>query len=79
VRKAEMTALVMAACFWGLNGTLHALDVADVTREWTTEGKKLAAERVKLPAHDEMVRIPAGEFLMGSDKKIDKNSYLRDR
>ena len=78
MRKAEMTALVMAACFWGLNGTLHALDVADVTREWTTEGKKLAAERVKLPAHDEMVRIPAGEFLMGSDKKIDKNSYLAE-
>ena len=28
-----------------------ALDVADVTREWTPEGKKVAAERAKLPAH----------------------------
>src|SRR5690242_14337026 len=53
-----------------------ALDVADVTREWTPEGKKVAAERAKLPAHDEMVNIPAGTFLMGSDKKVDRNAYL---
>jgi iron(II)-dependent oxidoreductase len=58
-----------------MGGLVWALDVADVTREWTPEGKKLAAERVKLPAHDEMVRIPAGPFIMGSDKKIDKNAY----
>lgn len=55
--------------------TAWALDVADVTREWTPEGKKLAAERAKLPAHDEMVRIPAGTFLMGSDRKVDRNAY----
>ncbi|MBA5871032.1 MAG: SUMF1/EgtB/PvdO family nonheme iron enzyme, partial [Nitrospira sp. CR2.1] len=59
-----------------MSGALHALDVADVVREWTPEGKKLAMERAKLPAHDEMIRIPAGEFIMGSDKKIDRNSYL---
>ena len=53
-----------------------ALDVADVTREWTPEGKKVAAERAKLPAHDDMVKIPAGTFLMGSDKKVDRNAYL---
>ncbi len=53
----------------------RALDVSDVTREWTPEGKRIAAERVKLPAKDEMVRIPAGTFLMGSDRKVDKNSY----
>ena len=58
-----------------MSGLTSALDVADVTREWTPEGKKLAAERVKLPAHDEMVRIPAGTFIMGSDKKVDHNSY----
>jgi len=59
----------------GFVGTSFALDVADVTREWTEEGRKIAAERIKLPAHDEMIRIPAGPFLMGSDKKTDKNSY----
>ncbi|MCG3778445.1 MAG: Serine/threonine-protein kinase pkn1 [Nitrospira sp.] len=58
-----------------INGSAHALDVSDVVREWTSEGKKLAIERAKLPAHDEMVRIPAGSFLMGSDKKLDRNAY----
>lgn len=56
-------------------GFAQALDVADVIREWTSEGKKLAAERIKLPAHDEMVLIPAGPFLMGSNKKADRNAY----
>jgi iron(II)-dependent oxidoreductase len=58
-----------------LGGLVYALDVADVVREWTPEGKKIAAERVKLPAHDEMVLIPAGPFIMGSDKKVDRNAY----
>ena len=58
-----------------MGGLVHALDVADVVREWTPEGKKIAAERVKLPAHDEMVLIPAGSFVMGSDRKIDRNAY----
>ena len=58
-----------------ISGSAHALDVSDVVREWTSEGKKLAIERAKLPAHDEMVRIPAGSFLMGSDKKLDRNAY----
>lgn len=53
----------------------YALDVADVVRQWTPEGKQLAEERAKLPAHDEMILIPAGEFLMGSDKKVDRNAY----
>jgi iron(II)-dependent oxidoreductase len=60
----------------GVGGLVRALDVGDVKQEWTPEGKKLAAERVKLPAYDEMVLIPAGTFLMGSDKKVDKNAYL---
>ena len=42
--------------------------------EWTLEGKKIAAERAKPPAHDEMVRVLAGSFIMGSDK-IDHNAY----
>lgn len=59
----------------GINLSAWALDVADVTREWTSDGKRLAAERAKLPAHDEMVNIPAGTFLMGSDRKVDRNAY----
>jgi len=56
-------------------GLAWGLDVADVTPEWTPEGKKIAAQRAKLPAYDEMVLVPAGSFLMGSDKKMDKNAY----
>ena len=75
MRRASVTAAMIlgSLCSAGLGA--WALDVADVTREWTPEGKKIAAERAKLPAHDEMVRIPAGTFLMGSDKKVDRNAY----
>jgi formylglycine-generating enzyme required for sulfatase activity len=59
----------------GMSGAASALDVADVTREWTPEGKRIAAERAKLSAHDEMVRVAAGPFIMGSDRKVDRNSY----
>ncbi len=57
-------------------GAAWAMDVADMTIEWTPEGKQLAAARAKLPAKDEMVLIPAGWFLMGSDKKTDRLAYL---
>jgi len=67
--------IIAVVALVGLAGVASALDVADVTREWTPEGKKIAAERAKLPAHNEMVRIPAGWFLMGSDKKVDRNAY----
>lgn len=60
------------------SGAVYALDVADVVREWTPAGKKLAAERAQSPSHDEMVLIPAGPFLMGSDKKVDRNAYLAE-
>src|SRR6476619_3262240 len=75
VRRASVTAAILlgSLCSAGLGA--WALDVADVTREWTPEGKKIAAERAKLPAHDEMVRVPPGSFIMGSDKKIDHNAY----
>ncbi len=74
-RTSVMTGLVMAGLL-GTTGLAWSLDVGDVKQEWTAEGRKLAAERVKLPAYDEMVRIPAGPFTMGSDKKTDKNAYL---
>lgn len=67
--------IAIIAILGGLAGISSALDVADVKREWTPEGKALAAERIKLPAHDEMIRIPAGPFLMGSNKKVDRNAY----
>ncbi|WP_455388795.1 formylglycine-generating enzyme family protein [Petrachloros mirabilis] len=56
-------------------GIGRAMDVGDVKQAWTPEGKALAAERVKLPAYDEMVRIPAGTFIMGSDRRNDRNAY----
>ena len=71
-----LAVLVSIALMGFLTGSAaSALDVADVVRQWTPEGKKLAEERAKLPAHDEMVLIPAGEFLMGSDKRADRNAY----
>lgn len=75
VRRAKLIGVMVAAMLMGTSGWVSALDVADVTREWTADGKKIAAERAKLPAHDEMVKIPAGTFLMGSDKKVDRNAY----
>ncbi|MDH4185440.1 MAG: formylglycine-generating enzyme family protein [Nitrospira sp.] len=78
MRAYRILASVMLAGVIGAGGLVYALDVSDVVREWTQEGKKLAAERVKLPAHDEMVKVPAGPFIMGSDKKIDRNAYLAE-
>jgi iron(II)-dependent oxidoreductase len=61
--------LVMAKVAWGL-------DTQDIIVEWTEAGKKIAAERVaNWKAKDEMVLVPAGEFLMGSDKKTDRLAY----
>lgn len=72
--KIVMLVLVgLAAIAWV--SAASALDVSDVTLEWTPGGKKLAVERAKLPANDEMVRVPAGWFLMGSAKKADRNAY----
>jgi len=76
VRRGIMLPGAIIAGVLGVGGLVRAMDVGDVKQEWTPEGKKLAAERVKLPAYDEMVLIPAGTFLMGSDKKVDKNAYL---
>jgi iron(II)-dependent oxidoreductase len=61
--------LIMAGIAWGL-------DTQDIVVEWTPEGKKLAAQRVaEWKPKEDMVMIPAGPFLMGSDKKVDRNAY----
>ncbi|MBS0162291.1 MAG: SUMF1/EgtB/PvdO family nonheme iron enzyme, partial [Nitrospira sp.] len=54
----------------------RALDTQDIIVEWTPEGKALAEQRVgTMTFKEELVRIPAGEFIMGSDKKIDRVAY----
>ncbi len=71
--------IIAAAVIAGLLAVgelVRGMDVGDVKQEWTAAGKQLALERVKLPAYDDMVHIPAGPFLMGSDKKVGRNSYL---
>ncbi|TKB66368.1 MAG: formylglycine-generating enzyme family protein [Nitrospira sp.] len=53
-----------------------ALDIQDIRVEWTDAGKQLATERVvNWKSKGEMVLIPAGEFIMGSDKKTDRLAY----
>lgn len=59
-----------------MSQTAGALDTQDITVDWTEAGKKLAAERVaNWKTKAEMVMVPAGEFLMGSDKKTDRLAY----
>jgi iron(II)-dependent oxidoreductase len=66
-------ALALASAAWGL-------DTQDITVEWTEAGKKIAMERAKTwPAKDDLVLVPAGAFLMGSDKKVDRNAYAAER
>jgi formylglycine-generating enzyme required for sulfatase activity len=76
VRRGTVIVAAIVTGLLGIGELVRAMDVGDVKQEWTPAGKHLAAERAKLPAYDDMVRIPAGPFLMGSDKKVDRNSYL---
>ena len=74
IRLAQ--ALVIGAALFALAPAARALDTQDIVIEWTEEGKKIAQERVaKWKTKEEMVLIPAGEFLMGSNKKTDRLAY----
>jgi iron(II)-dependent oxidoreductase len=69
-------ALLIGTALFAIAPIARALDTQDIVIEWTEEGKKLAQERVaSLKVKEEMVVIPAGEFLMGSDKKTDRLAY----
>ena len=66
---AVAVCLILAQVAWGL-------DTQDIVVEWTPEGKQLARQRVaERQPKEEMVPVPAGPFLMGSDKKVDRNAY----
>lgn len=68
--------LLMIGALAVMSQTAGALDTQDITVNWTEAGKKLAAERVaNWKTKSEMVMVPAGEFLMGSDKKTDRLAY----
>ena len=75
-RKRVAQALLIGAALFALVPAARALDTQDIVVEWTEAGKQLAQERVaKWKTKDEMVLIPAGEFVMGSDKRKDRLAY----
>lgn len=77
-RRCELVVnvLLIAVALLTLARVAWGLDTQDIVVEWTPEGKKLAMQRVaEWPAKEEMALVPAGPFLMGSDKKVDRNAY----
>ncbi|MFZ2909531.1 MAG: SUMF1/EgtB/PvdO family nonheme iron enzyme, partial [Candidatus Desulfobacillus denitrificans] len=69
-------ALVIGAALFALIPVARALDTQDIIVEWTPEGKALAEQRAAtMKPKEGTVLVPAGEFIMGSDKKTDRLAY----
>ena len=79
---AALTGLVLSAALMVsanvLAVTSGGTDVADIVPEWTLEGKQAAARLATLSPKDEMVLVPEGPFLMGSDRQVDRNAYPQE-
>ena len=79
---AKLSALTVLALSTLATGALAVTsggnDVADVVPEWTPEGRKAATHLATLPPKDEMVHVPAGPFLMGSNRQVDRNAYPQE-
>ena len=74
-----VNALLVTAILLILTNAVWGLDMQDITIEWTEAGKQIALNRVETwPAKEDMVLVPAGAFLMGSDKKTDRNAYVTE-
>src|SRR2546430_15506498 len=58
--------------------TSGGTDVADIVPEWTAEGRQAAARLATLPPNDEMVLVPEGPFLMGSNRQVDRSAYPQE-
>lgn len=71
-RHGIVPTIILAAVALALTTQGYALDLSDLRPEWTAEGKQIATERAKMTVKDEMVPVPAGSFLMGSTRKIDR-------
>src|SRR5207247_1001210 len=70
-KLSVLTVLALSALATGvLAVTSGGSDVADVVPEWTPDGKKAAAHLATLPPKDEMVLVPPGPFLMGSNRQV---------
>jgi formylglycine-generating enzyme required for sulfatase activity len=70
---------LMVAGDLGLVMASKGTDIADVTPEWTAEGKKQAAYLITLPAKDETILVPEGPFLMGSNRQVDRSAYPQEQ
>jgi formylglycine-generating enzyme len=74
--ESVVNVLLIAVALLTLVRVAWGLDTQDIVVEWTPEGKKLAMQRVAdWKAKEEMVLVTSGFFLMGSDKKADRNAY----
>src|SRR6058998_2251048 len=79
---APLTGLVVSASLM-VSATVMAVtsggsDVADIVPEWTPEGKEAAVHLSTLSPKDEMVLVPAGSFLMGSNRQVDRSAYPQE-